>query len=243
MIKYSRNLAFSILLVVLVFLIYIRLNFEEGLKELSLNIISEIIGISITVLLIEKSFKQEAEERKNSLFQNVFRSLPIKRQLSFMRDMVYSLAPKGSFAKYSDIGNKNYYEYLKKLDFSSSGPGIWSNTRKKMSWADYITYNANEFNEFISKIITNYVLYLEPEELRILQSVVDSEFMRFAVKTLPMLMNIKGGLSDYHLFNTNGSLEDVEEYISLLWKLAKIYNKYCDPKDIIEIPSWLREGS
>lgn len=242
MVKYSRNLSFSILIFILIILLYIILNFEGELKDFSLNLFSEILGILIAVLLIEKSIKEEAEVRRHKLLQTVFQRLTIKSQLSLMRDMVHSLAPKGSITKYSDISNKNYYEYLKELDLSSKGPGIWSNTGKSMSWAEYITYKSRDFNESISKIITNYALYLEPEELGLLQSVMDSYFMGFALTILPTFMNAKERLADYHLFNSQGS-EMVEVYINLLWKLAELYNKYCFPEEIIDIPSRLKEES
>jgi hypothetical protein len=58
-----------------------------------------------------------------------------------------------------------------------------------------------------------------------------------------MLMGAGARLKDYHLFDVNGSREMVEEYINLLWKLAKIYNNYCKPNEIIDIPSRLKEES
>jgi hypothetical protein len=153
-----------------------------------------------------------------------------------MRDMAKPLAPKGTITDYADISSKNYYNYIKDLDFSSKGPGVWSNTGKDMSWADYIMHISREFNDSINKIITNYTLYLEPEELELLQSAMDSKFMIFAITYLPTLMNIKGGLKDYYLFNSNGSREMIEQFIALLWDLSKLFNKYSASEDIIEIP-------
>lgn len=235
MIKYSRNLAYSLLIVIFFLLLYIVQTSVGVLRDFSLNLSSGIIGIFIVVFLIEKSIKEEAEVRRHNLIQTVFQRLYIKGQLSFMRDLVHSIAPKGSYDNYSNIGNDSYYEYLKNLDFSSKGPGIWSNTGQGMTWADYITYVSKEFEELISKIITNYALYLEPEELGLLQSVMDSKFMVFAIKHVPVVMSAREGLVDYHLFNLNGSREMIEEYINLLWKLAQLYNKYCPPNETIDI--------
>jgi hypothetical protein len=60
--------------------------------------------------------------------------------------------------------------------------------------------------------------------------------MTKAVKYFPMLMNARGGLADYHLFDVNGSKELIEEHLNQLWKVAELYNKYCLPKDAIDIP-------
>lgn len=237
MIKYSRNAAYGLLIVLLISLLLIAQYSGGELRDVSLNLSSEILGIFIVVLLIENSIKEEAEVKRHKLLQTVFRRLGPKYQLSFMRDMVHSLAPKGSYDNYSDIGNRNYYEYLKNLDFNSKGPGFWSDIGKDMSWADYITYRSKEFDESISKIITNYALYLEPEELGLLQSIMDSKFMGFALKIIPTFMSSKKGFSDYKFFNSNGSREMIEEYINLLWKLSQLYNKYCPLEETIDIPS------
>jgi len=152
-----------------------------------------------------------------------------------MMSLARPAAPKGSIASYLDLCNENYYEYVRKLDFSAEGPGRWSNTGKNMSWAEYITHVSGEFNDSINKIINNYGMHLETEELELLQSVIDSNFMTHAVKIFPMLMNAKGGLADYHLFNV-GSKEMIKGHLSQLWKVAKLFNKYCLPKDAIDIP-------
>ena len=196
MMKFNRKICYSIIFAVFILSISVA-YFIGGLRDIGLNLASEVIGIFIAVFLIEKSNKEEAEKRRAKLLQVVFRRLTIKSQLSLVRDMIKPLAPNGFITVYADISKENYYGYIKNLDFSAKGPGVWSNTGKDMSWADYITHKTKEFNDSINKIITNYALYLEPEELELLQSVLDSRFIVFALSTLPLLMNIKGGIKDY----------------------------------------------
>ena len=233
--KFNRRVSYVIIFIIFLLSLYGAYYLGE-FRDISLNLASEVLGIFIAVLLIEKSNKIEAETKRQKLLQVVFKRLTIKSQLSLMRDMAKPLAPKGSVTSYSDISNENYYNYIRKLDFSSKGPGVWSNTLIDMNWADYITYKTKEFNDSISKIITNYALYLEPNELELMQSILDSNFMGFALKHLPLLMNIKGGLKNYYLFDSNGSREMIEGFIDQLWELAKLCNKYYTPDDIIELP-------
>jgi hypothetical protein len=248
--KYYRKLSFVILIIIFFTSLYYSLgvdfkgdlgnitinDFRGDLKNISLNLSSELLGIIITVFLIDKGIKEEAEAKRRKLLQIVFNRLTIKSELGLMMSIARPTAPEGSITSYLDLCNENYYEYIRKLDFSADGPGKWSNTGKNMNWAEYIAHISGEFNDSINKIITNYGMHLETEELELLQSVIDSNFMTHAVKIYPMLMNAKGGLADYHLFDVNGSKEMIEEHLSQLWKVSNLANKYYLPKDAIDIP-------
>lgn len=215
----------------------ITINDLKGdLKNILLNLASEVLGIFIAVFLIEKKIKEDAEVKRRRLLQTVFQRLTIKSELGLMMSLARPEAPEGSITSYIDLCKENYYEYVRKLDFSAEGLGRLSKTNKVMSWSEYITHVSGEFNDSIIKIIANYGMHLETEELELLQSVIDSNFMIHAVKFFPMYMNAKEGLADYHLFDVNGSKEMIEEHLSQLWKVAKLYNKYCLPKDAIDIP-------
>jgi hypothetical protein len=117
----------------------ITINDLKGdLKNILLNLASEVLGIVIAVFLVEKTIKEEAEAKRRRLLQTVFHRLTVKSELSLMMSLARPAAPKESITNYLDIYKENYYEYVRKLDFSAEGPGRWSKTNKAMSWSEYI---------------------------------------------------------------------------------------------------------
>jgi hypothetical protein len=60
-------------------------------RDISLNIASEVLGIFIAVLLIEKSNKIEAETKRQKLLQVVFKRLTIKSQLTLLSNFFNKL--------------------------------------------------------------------------------------------------------------------------------------------------------
>jgi hypothetical protein len=174
--RYIHGLYFILVVISFILLYYgLGMDYRDILKETSinegdlrnfaLNLSSEILGVLIAVFLIEKAIREETDARRRKLLQTVFHRLTIKSELSLMMSLARPAAPEGSIISYSNLLEENYFEYVKKLDFSAEGLGIWSNSGKKMSWAEYIGYVSGEFNDSISRIIANYGMHLETEEL------------------------------------------------------------------------------
>lgn len=234
MINNTLKLSYSVLFVGSVMSLYGALNSDGVIKDILVNLLVTIIGIFVTVFLIDRVIEEDAERKRRKILRTAFQRLPIKSQFSLFLTMGHATALNGAITNYSDLYSEKYYDYLKKLDFSARGPGRW-NTGRDMNWGEYISLMCNEFKEATGTIMGNYMLYLTEEEIKLFQSILNSNFMYFAVKVIPLFLNSKEKLVDYHLFNPNGRYEDTNEYIDLLRQLAEVFNVYCLPEDAIQL--------
>jgi hypothetical protein len=129
-----------VLLVSMIFSLCGIIKSEGVLRDILVNLFVTIIGILATVFLIDRVIEEDAEKKRHKILQTAFQRLPLKGQLSLFMSIGRSTSPEGEIKNYLDLYDEKYYEYLKKLDFSSKGPGRW-NTGKDMNWGEYITFS------------------------------------------------------------------------------------------------------
>lgn len=162
MINDTLKLSYSVLFACAAISLYGALYLGDVAKDFSVNIFITIIGIFVTVFLIDRVIEEDAERKRHRILRTAFKRLPIRGQFSLLMTMGQASAPEAAISSYSDLYEERYIEYLKKLDLSAKGPGIWNNGRY-MNWGEYITLGCTEFKDAIETIMANYMLYLEPD--------------------------------------------------------------------------------
>jgi hypothetical protein len=226
------KVSYSVLFVALVLSLYGALKSDGFLEDILISLFTTIIGIFVTVILIDRAIEEDAERKRHKILRIAFKYLPIRSQFSLFMTMGRANAPNGAIANYSNLYEVSYHIYLKKLDLSAKGPGRWNNG-KDMTWGEYISLKCNEFKDSIDSIMGKYILYLNDEEITLLQSILDSKFLNFSTRTIPLFLTSKEKLVDYHLFDANGMYEETEEYLNMLRQLLDIFNIYCLQEDIV----------
>lgn len=233
MINDTLKLPCSMLFACAAISLYGALNLEDVAKDFSVNIFVTIIGIFVTVFLIDRVMEEEAEKKRRKILQIAFRKLPIEMQFILLMNMGRANAPNGAITNYSDLYNEKYYEYLKHLDISAKGHGRWNNGRE-MTWGEYITFICKQFKDSIDIIMRNYMIYLKTEELELFQSILLSNFLYFAVEGIPLQLTASWKQQSYKLFD-RAEYNGTEEYLDLLKRLTELFNTYCRPEDIIRL--------
>jgi hypothetical protein len=233
MINDALKQSYIVLFVSLIMSFYGALNSNGLIRDILINLFVTIIGIFVTVFLIDRVIRKDAERKRRRILRTAFKRIPIEKQFSLFMTIGWATAPKGVVTTYPDLYDEKYCDYLKKLDFSAKGPGRWNNGRD-MNWGEYITLICTEFRDAINTTVGNYMLYLEPDEIELFQSFLSSVFMDFSVTGIPLLLTSNMKLTNYHLFDVNG-YNGTKEYLDLLKQLVGIFNIYCSPEDIIQL--------
>ncbi len=181
--------------------------------------------------------KNNEEFERRKVIQVAFRQLkyPLRNQFHNLITIVRLFDKEIPINNFSDMPFEQYYEHLRKLDFSSKAPGRRANDNRSVSWAEYLNYGSTELRDAISVILERYSSYLKYDEIDLLDSVINSDYMRNILKFFPLALSYKGGMSDYHLFDVNGSEEMINRHIKLLIQLANLYNDYCPTDEQIKV--------
>jgi hypothetical protein len=233
MINNTLKRSYVVLFVGLIMSFYGALNSNGLIRDISINLFVTIIGIFVTVFLIDRVIGEDAERKRRRILRTAFKRIPIEKQFSLFMTIGRATAPKGVITSYSDLYDEKYYDYLKNLDFSAEGPGRWNNGRD-MNWGEYTTLICTEFRNAINTTMGNYMLYLEPDEIELFQSILSSNFMNFSVTGIDLLLTSNMKLANYHLFDVNG-YNGTKKYLDLLKQLVGTFNIYCSPEDIIRL--------
>lgn len=206
--------------------------------ELSLNIVAEVIGILLTVFLIDAVIKKkdtnERKKRESIAFQQL--KYPIERHLRLLFDMYKSsitVRPNKSYDKVSYLFDEAYYSEIIFLDFSKRAPIAFETT-----WFIHLSIETEKFKKAIEKTLDKYSFYMESDVIDLMEKILDSSFIRFII-TAPSIYEldlIDGDQNNYNLFAWFNVIEDVRNYTRLILELVEHYNsKVSNDKKINDI--------
>lgn len=207
---------------------------KEWLKDIVLNLGTEIVGILLTIGLIDRVIRsnQEAERKKyQALAINQLR-IPLSHHLGVFMDMFkasITSAPERTYQRVSDLFDDDYFRNVAFLDFSKQAP-----VTGNIQWFDYLSYEFSKFKDSLSRTIEKYSPYLDLETIDLVEQLLNSNLMAFIAQA-PAIREIdkrEGFKRAYNLFWEMQSI--VKEYADVLSQLIEKYNQYApDEKEIV----------
>lgn len=200
----------------------------EWLKDLSLNLGTEVVGILLTVILIDSVIRgNELEERKrvNTVaFQQL--RIPLVHQLQMLHGMYKAAAthpPEKKPVAASELFTDSYFVQLAFLDFSKPAPVV---SHVPIQWMDYLNMEAEKFKSALSRTLEKYSIFLDVDTIEILEDLLASSFLSVIcqLSTLRDLDKNRNINRSFNVFSGQGMTELARAYTESFTKLIEVHN-------------------
>jgi hypothetical protein len=173
----KHNLVIFFVLLWLLELAFLLWQETAAASEFGLNFFTELLGVGITVFLVEELIKAREEKKnlgpKTLAYKNIMRF--VHRYIWFWRDIYRTSVPKSEPDTIKDFftrENISWIWFYLDLDASINNDldevGVGANIKKFLFTGTYWEFIPNRMQKFekqLDKILKTYANYLEPEIL------------------------------------------------------------------------------
>lgn len=231
--------ALGIVLLILIGLYVHSLNFNgpEWLKDISLNVGTEVLSILLTVWLIDSVFKRnELNERER--ITNIAISqlrLPLRKHISMLLGMYKGALlspPANPPLTLRDLFGPNYIAELTFFDFSKPAPIL---NIQPIDWFNYLHNEVEQFKSSLSLTIEKYAAFLDSETVELLESLMASSLLGLLsqARAVPPIDRQQNFNRQYNLLSGNNISELINQHTDLIEKIVELSNqKLPDDKKI-----------
>ncbi|MDD3653912.1 MAG: hypothetical protein PHO01_06985 [Desulfotomaculaceae bacterium] len=226
-------------LLVVVFLLIYFYSGAEWLKEFSMNVATEVLGIIITVFVIDYLIdkKEEDERYKRQAVAIKRMRVPLIHHIHTLFNIFKASIEKEPDKKYntlSDLFDDFYFEQIQYLDFSMEAPIL-----PKTNWVNYLYNEFTRFADELKKVLDTYSLFLDSEIIELLDCISNSNFLNYVCK-IRNIHQIDAQLDFKRKYlMLNGTADLCKEHIEILMKLIDFCNKSLSEADRIQYNEYL----
>ncbi|MCM1988033.1 hypothetical protein [Methanococcoides seepicolus] len=239
MVRKELQIPVAILLLFAMVLVYLYLAPPNGLnwtKDVTLNLFTEIIGILLTVILINSILDFNEKRERDKIRKIAYRRLkkPFERHLRLFKSMCEAsidTKPNKSYGCDSGLFDEAFYSQMALFDFSNEAPVYPSRL-----WATYICGECKRFDSSLNQVLDRYSLYLDSDTIKLIELLIGTQFMWFMCE-IPLMLEVS---KSYNMQGSSKFFEKdvycgyIKEHIKLLSELINCYNINL-PDDIIKI--------
>lgn len=227
--KFLRNsyILLTLLALILLVLYYFNPGNTNWLQDFTLNLTTEIIGILLVVILIDRAIHIDKEREKRKVQEIAFRQLriPLLHHFTLLFNIFKSSVqekPDKNYVEASDLFDALYFNQIAFFDFSKPAP-----VTPPTDWFNHLSQESAKFKNDLNRTVEKYSLYLEPDVIDSLEEIINSSFIWFIIRAPGIIkFDKKSGITQqYNLFGGQGSYDLVEEYTTLFTKLITYYNQ------------------
>ena len=152
-------------------------------KDISKNLATEVIGIGLTVFLIDRVIKrqQEAELRKYRQVALLRLRNPLARHAEFLFKMfkaTIETKPKIELVEVSDLFDNGFFTNVALLDFRKPAP-ISIASIGRINWATYLVIESKSLDDSLNQSLDKYSVYLKVELIEMIERMLEKNFNRF----------------------------------------------------------------
>lgn len=215
-----------------------------GWRGLALNLGTEILGILLTVLLIDAVIKRK-EARDQKRYRRIALQqlrIPLFHHLRLLANMYKASVerkPDREISNLRDLFSEDYFEQI--TYFNAMGPSpkdvpmslravTLGAQQRWIPWYQYLSTEVKQFKEEVDRVVDKYAMYLDPETLDLLEQLANSPVV-FTVSQLPstatMLSETWGAQQAYNPFILEDA-EDVEDDERVVRKHTDVFSKVVD---------------
>jgi hypothetical protein len=200
----------------------------EWLKDLSLNVGTEIFGILLTVFLIDAVIRRNEERERNRVRQIAFQQLriPLLHQLQMLHGMYkgcISRPPETTPTEISGLFSDDYFIQIAFLDFSKPAP---LSSAVPLQWFDYLKMEVEKFKTALGRTIEKYAAFVDADSIALLETLMDSSFISLIAQA-PAIRDVdrrENFQRSYNLLAGQGMAQLVREFTSTFCQLVETYN-------------------
>jgi hypothetical protein len=227
--KKSYYIIFSILIIILS--IYFCTHNTE-LKSFSLNLITEILGIFITVFLIDYVIQEREKKEKQKILQSAFHQFkrPIREILGLLVIIYKSTCkskPEDLKKTYKEIlSTDDFYKTIKYLDFMKKAP-----ITPTANWANYITHTVKSFNGSIDKIIDKYAFVLDSKMITEMESINNSSILQILASSEIILksdISMNFSRENLPILANDDIIDDLKDFLDKVFHLIEYFENQAE---------------
>jgi hypothetical protein len=177
--NYDLQLAFLFCVLVAVIVLYFD-------RDFGINVITEILGVAITVLIINNILEKRERRKRVSIDKRIIRDLQsiIASYFSIWKHFVWEYHPDSLIQKEKDL-SALFPSIIEQTDLSKpftiislQHPESWELLFHKKSIKDCFTNYTETLTGQIKTFLLDYKIYLEPELLDLLLSILESKYVK-----------------------------------------------------------------
>lgn len=208
--------------------IYGTASQTNWVAEPSLNIGANVLGILLTVVLIDTVIRRNENRERSRIRRIAFQQLrrPLLRHLQVLYGMYKASAARPPEVRSADIRglfDDCYFAELAFLDFSKPAP---VSSPLPLQWFDYLSMTASEFKGDLGRTVDRYALFLDGESVELIESLINSTFISL-LQQVPAVRN--SGRRGQVVLSGNiwaggGMGPVIREYVAWFTELVDRYN-------------------
>ena len=215
-------------------IVYFSCNSEE-LKSFTLNLITEIIGILVTILLIDQALRSKEKREKDKIIKSAF--VQFKRpanEFLYLLLRIYKATceskPENLNNNYKDIFSTNhFFETIQYLDFKLEAPVI-----PRQQWSQYVYNEVTNFKKEIDKILDKYVFVFDSHIIGELESLNNSSILQ--IISIGMMVQqadiqINHQRENLNLLAGEQVIDELKKFLNKLFNLIDYFNDILKQND------------
>lgn len=201
----------------------------DWLKDVSLNVGTEVLGILLTVLLIDAVIRRKDQTERDRVVKVAFAQLRIglQQHIGVLQSMYKASTlhpPQTNPKSLDELFSPDYFVQVAFLDFSKPAPLA---SVKPLQWFDYLHMEMEQFKATLTRTLEKYAVFLDPNIVELLEEILASSFIGFLtqVKSIPALDQKEGVQRQYNFFSARGMPELTQQHIELIKRLSLEANR------------------
>lgn len=154
------------------------------LKDFSLNLTAELVGILLVVFSVNKAVTFRQQQENNKFKEIAFRQLRfvLNKQLYLLLEMFQTTKECPDDVKYQTLPDflqdDAYFLGVHRLNLLELAPVLTSDG-EQMDWLDYLHSESLNLKSAISQVVDRYSFYLDSEVVDLMENLSDAVFIRF----------------------------------------------------------------
>jgi hypothetical protein len=201
----------------------------DWLKDVSLNIGTEVFGILLTVWLIDTVIRKNEQIDRDRVVTVAFAQmrLPLRHHLTMLLGMYKAAvthAPQNPPSELRELFGPDYPVQLAFLDFAKPAPLM---NVQPLSWFDYFNHEVESFRTALTRTIEKYATFLDPETVELLESLIASNLLGFLsqARSIPPFDRQQGITRQYNLLSGQGVADLIGQHTALVQRLVALANQ------------------
>lgn len=198
------------------------------LKDVSLSVGTTVLGILMTVLLIDMVIRRNEQFDRDRVIGVAFAQMRLPlllhiRMLQGMYKAALAHMPSNPPLEMENLFGSDYTVQLAFLDFSKPAPIL---NVQPLTWFDYLHHEIAKFKSAVSRTIEKYATFLEPETVELLESMIASSLLGLLEQAvaIPPIDRQQGFNRQYNLLCGQGVADLIKQHTDLVLKLVFVAN-------------------
>ncbi len=226
------------LILALLIVLYIKTD-NQTADDFSLNLITEIVGIFLTVILIDLVLKRREQKEKLDILKNTYSQYrrPAQRLLSYFASIYKASTTQKPNEWNTDyktlLSTQQFYEDIKYLDFLKPAPVIPT--------TDWVTYSQNQLTLIksdLEKILDKYAFVLDSKIITDLEWIINHWLIQIlssgsSFKAADNSINLKRDNLCLLAIKSDDDTNDVKELINKVFEVAEKFKSITKEKNDI----------